>query len=184
MVMANTEGSGVRLKPKAVVFDVDGVMTTTSFFYSEAGKVLKEFSVDDHDALLLLRPRVEIQFITGDRKGWPITHRRIATDMKFPLELVSTVKRVDWIASKWPLDSVIYMGDGIFDSWVFQKVAYSICPSDACEPAKARASFVTRSPGGKRAVAEACLHILEKFFEPYNPDILPSQFHGSGEWSL
>jgi hypothetical protein len=25
-------------------------------------------------------------------------------------------------------------------------------------------------------VAEACLHILEKFFEPYNPDILPKEW--------
>ena len=39
------------------------------------------------------------------------------------------------------------------------------------------------SPEGH--VAEACLHILEKFFQPYNPDALPSdQLKLSGEWAV
>ena len=41
--------------------------------------------------------------------------------------------------------------------------------------AKKYADYVTTRHGGDRAVAEACLHILEKFFEPYNPDILPKE---------
>ena len=34
---------------------------------------------------------------------------------------------------------------------------------------KSVVNFVTESEGARGAVAEACLHILEKFFEPYNP---------------
>jgi len=172
-----------KMKPEVVIFDVDGVMTTGNFFYSSEGKMLKEFSVDDHDAILLLRPWVEVRFVTGDRKGFPISERRIVHDMKFPLDLVSTLKRADWISKNWDPNKVIYMGDGIFDNWVFKKVGYSICPADGYEMAKQSADYVTKNKGGNRAVGEACLHILKKFFKPYNPDQLPEQFHGSGEWS-
>jgi 3-deoxy-D-manno-octulosonate 8-phosphate phosphatase (KDO 8-P phosphatase) len=56
------------------------------------------------------------------------------------------------------------MGDGIFDSKIFGWVAYGIAPADAFYPAKNKASFVTRARGGEGAVAEACIHIAEKFF--------------------
>jgi 3-deoxy-D-manno-octulosonate 8-phosphate phosphatase (KDO 8-P phosphatase) len=39
--------------------------------------------------------------------------------------------------------------------------------------------------GGDRAVAEACLHIMEKFFTPFNPAELPNAQHKlSGEWTV
>ena len=63
------------------------------------------------------------------------------------------------------------------------KVLYSIAPSNADKNAKTSSTYVTERAGGDRAVAEAALHILEKFFEPYDPDCLPSsQLKLSGEW--
>lgn len=172
------------MKPKAFVLDVDGVMTTGQFFYTAEGKVMKIFGPDDHDGLSLLKPHMEIQFVTGDRKGFEISRKRIVDDMKFPLELVSTTKRHSWIKEKWDPKEVIYMGDGIFDHYVFQKVGYGISPANGFYLAKERADFVTRSNGGDRAVAEACLHILEKFFEPYMPDAELKSMQGSGEWTV
>ncbi|MBI1859652.1 MAG: HAD hydrolase family protein [Deltaproteobacteria bacterium] len=171
-------------QPAVVVFDVDGVLTPGNFFYSAEGKVMKEFGADDNDALCLLRPHVSIHFVTGDRKGFPITQRRVAEDMKFPLELVSTLRRSEWMATRWPLEKVIYMGDGIFDNWVFNSVGYGICVADGCVIAKQAAHYTTQNPGGRRAVSEAVLHILEKFYEPYDPHHLPKSLSGSGEWTL
>ena len=171
-------------KPQVVVFDVDGVLTPGNFFYSAEGKVFKEFGADDHDGLCLLRPWVDIQFVTGDKKGFEISRRRIVDDMKLKLELVSTVQRTQWLSDRWDLSKVIYMGDGIFDNWIFKRVGYSICPADGCELARDGAHFVTKNAGGRRAVAEACLHILETFFEPYNPENPPRGFSASGEWAL
>jgi len=46
-------------------------------------------------------------------------------------------------------------------------------------------NFVTKRSGGDRAVAEASLHILEKFFKPFDPDKLPNnQIKLSGEWAV
>lgn len=172
-------------KPVIFILDVDGVMTTGQFFYTAEGKVMKVFGPDDNDGLSLLRDFLEVRFVTGDKKGFPISKKRIADDMGFELDVVSTIRRIDWIAERYPLQSVIYMGDGIFDHYVMRKVGYSIAPANSDRLAKAHASFVTERSGGDRAVAEACLHVLEKFFQPFDPSKLPNaQGKLSGEWSV
>uniref|UniRef100_A0A6M3J8S9 Phosphatase n=1 Tax=viral metagenome TaxID=1070528 RepID=A0A6M3J8S9_9ZZZZ len=148
---------------KVFVLDVDGVMTDGRMYYTSEGKMMKAFGADDHDALTILREYILIKFVTADKIGFKITHKRIFEDMMFPLSLVKMKDRVDWM-SQWDLREVIYMGDGILDPPVFEKVGYSICPADGFYLAKEKASFVTESGGGHRAVAEACVHIKEKFF--------------------
>jgi 3-deoxy-D-manno-octulosonate 8-phosphate phosphatase (KDO 8-P phosphatase) len=181
-----SEKQSVKIKiPTVFILDVDGVMTTGQFLYSADGKVMKVFGADDNDGLSLLKNHIKIQFVTGDKKGFPISKKRIVDDMGFDLEIVSTIRRVEWIAERYSLDSVIYMGDGIFDHYVMSKVGYSIAPANSDKNAKACASFITERSGGDRAVAEACLHILERFFTPFNPDLLPSkQIKISGEWTV
>ena len=172
-------------KPKCFILDVDGVMTTGHFLYTTEGKVMKIFGPDDNDGLSLLKNDVEIRFVTGDKKGFSISHKRIVDDMKFPLELVSTIRRVDWIKERYALEDVIYMGDGIFDHYVMREVGYAISPSNGDKLAKEHANFVTERSGGDRAVEESCLHIIEKFFTPFNPQDLPdSQIKLSGEWTV
>ena len=152
------------MKPKIVIFDVDGVMTTGSFFYDETGKVLKEFGPDDNDALSMLKKHVEIRFVTADKKGYKISERRIVTDMGYKLDLVKTNQRKEWIKERYNLNEVIYMGDGIFDHYVMKDLMYSIAPRNADDNAAEEADYVTQRSGGRRAVAEACIHIIEKFF--------------------
>jgi 3-deoxy-D-manno-octulosonate 8-phosphate phosphatase (KDO 8-P phosphatase) len=171
--------------PKVFILDVDGVMTTGQFLYTSEGKVMKIFGPDDNDGLSLLKTHLDIRFVTGDKKGFSISKKRIVDDMGFTLDIVSTIRRVDWIAENYPLEEVIYMGDGIFDHYVMKKVGYSIAPCNADKNAKHHASFITERAGGDRAVAEAALHILEKFFTPFNPDVLPdNQSKLSGEWTI
>ncbi len=159
----------MKTTPKILILDVDGVMTTGQFFYSTEGKVYKVFGPDDNDALSLLQPYLEIRFLSADSRGFGISQKRIVEDMKYPLDLVSNRNRENWIAERFSLEEVVYMGDGIFDHYVFRKVGYAIAPANANSLAKQYAHYVTQKPGGDRAVAEACLHILEKFLEPYNP---------------
>ena len=83
-------------KPKVFFIDVDGVMTTGHILYTEKGKTMKIFGPDDHDGLSLLKNFIEIRFVTGDKSGLNISKRRIVRDMKFPLDLVSTIKRSEW----------------------------------------------------------------------------------------
>ncbi len=159
---------------KVFILDTDGVITTGQFFYTVEGKAMKVFGPDDNDALSLLKPYLETRFVTGDKQGYPISKKRISDDMKFQLDLVSTIHRVEWIKERYNLAEVIYMGDGIFDHYVMQRVGYSIAPANADKLTASQANYVTKRSGGDRAVAEACLHILEEFFEPYNPEAIPN----------
>ena len=103
--------------------------------------------------------------------------------MNFNLHLVSTIKRLDWIKKRFNFSDVIYMGDGIFDHYVMRKVLYSIAPNDADLNAKKYANYVTKRNGGQRAVAEASLHILKKFFVKYDPEKeLSKKINFSGKW--
>lgn len=172
-------------KPTCFILDVDGVMTTGQFLYTHEGKAMKVFGPDDNDGISLLKSFLDIRFVTGDKKGFPISKKRIVDDMGFPLDLVSTIRRIDWISENYNPDEVIYMGDGIFDHYVMKNVSYSIAPANADKNAKQYADYVTERAGGDRAVAEACLHIMEKFFVPYDLNELPkSQGKLSGEWAV
>lgn len=173
------------MKPKAFILDVDGVLTDGTFYYTAEGKVMKKFGADDNDALSLLRPYLDIVFVTGDRRGFPISKKRIVDDMHLPLELVSTIRRIDWIKERYDLQNVIYMGDGIFDHYVMKEVGYSISVANGDENAKKYANYVTNRTGGHRAVAEACIHILECFFKAYDETKLPEEnINGSRDWTV
>ena len=172
--------------PKVFILDVDGVMTNGNFYYSNEGKVLKSFGPDDSDALSILKNYISIEFVTGDKKGFDISKKRISDHMGYELSLVSTIQRKDWIERKYPLDEVIYMGDGIFDFLVMKEVGYSIAPSNADKNAIEVADYVTERTGGQRAVSEACLHILGKFFniKNLNDSLNLNQPLNTGEWTI
>lgn len=174
-----------RPRPTVFVLDVDGVMTDGKFVYSDRGKVYKTFGPDDNDALSLLSPHMEIRFVTGDSRGFDISKKRIVEDMKRPLDLISTTRRLDWIRQQYDPQLVVYMGDGIFDTLVFKGVGYSIAPANACDFAKESASFVTKRAGGDRAVADACIHLLKHFFGLETlEEMYTSGSKAAGQWSL
>src|SRR5687768_12316343 len=100
--------------PKNFIIDVDGVFTDGKFYYTDEGKVMKKFGPEDNDALSLLRDRLVVHAVSGDKRGFAITKKRIADDMKLPLDLVSTYDRIAWIRERYDPSETIYMGDGIF----------------------------------------------------------------------
>lgn len=150
--------------PTNFILDLDGVFTDGKFCYNHEGKVYKVFGADDNEALKFLSNFLNINVITADQNGFSISERRIVKDMNLSLDLVSSISRLDWISQRFDLDKTIYMGDGIFDPIVFREVFYSITPSNSLPVIKKYSDFITNSKGGERAVAEACLHILDKFF--------------------
>ena len=170
------------LNPKIFLIDVDGVFTDGKFYYTTEGKIMKKFGPEDNDALTLLNGKLKLHTISGDKRGFKITQKRIEEDMGLPLSLVSTFERTEWIKTNFNPKEVIYMGDGIFDPLVFKEVAYSITPANAFFKTKELADFVTQARGSEGAVAEAVIHILDKFFNiNFNIEILDFS-KGSGAW--
>lgn len=154
------------IRPKHIVFDVDGVFTTGPFLYTLDGKFAKIFGPHDNDGIKIIRDKINIRAISADKRGFSITKKRIQDDMKIPLTLVKEIDRLTWFKKtfKNPKE-VIYMGDGIYDAEIFSHVGYGIAPANAFYIAKGKANFVTSAKSGEGAVAEACIHILKKFFK-------------------
>lgn len=164
---------------KCLILDVDGVLTDGGYWYSAEGKEFKRFGPDDNDAIGLLKPYLEVIAVSGDRRGYPISKKRVEDDMKLQLFQVSTFERIAWISERYDPAEVVYMGDGIFDAMVFDKVGYAIAPANAFHATKEHADFVTTARGGEGAVAEACWHLLTTFFK--KPNSLDLRID-SGEW--
>ena len=145
------------------VIDVDGVMTTGQFLYSAEGKAYKIFGPHDADGLKMIRDKFNILFITADKRGFPISKKRIE-DMEFPIELISEQDRHDYIKNKFGFEKTIFMGDGIFDASLIKASKFGIAPANARPEAKKAADFVTPSKSAEGAVCDACLEINKKFF--------------------
>jgi len=150
---------------KHFILDVDGVLTTGQFLYTSEGKFAKVFGPHDNDGIKMLRKVIDVSAISADKRGFAISKKRVSDDMGLTLELVSEEERLSWLEKHFELSECIYMGDGIHDAVIFGKVAYSIAPASAFYIARDKAQFVTNAKAGEGAVAEACLHILEKFFD-------------------
>ena len=175
----------MKKKFKNLVIDVDGVMTAGKFYYSLEGKILKAFGADDHDALSILKKFINIIFVTGDKKGFKISKKRIFHHMGFKIFLVSTTQRLKWIKSRYKLQETIYIGDGLLDYLVMEKIGYSITPNNASNFTKKYCNHVLQRSGGDRAVAEASLYILKKFFNIKDfSKIDLKKTKMSGSWSI
>ena len=149
---------------KNFILDVDGVMTTGQFLYDNNGKSHKIFGPDDSDGLEMIKEHINIRFLSADKRGFEISKKRIHDDMGYKINLVSSKERLEWINTRFSLEETIYMGDGFFDHLIMKEVGYSIAPNNSDKNAKDAADFITKRSGGDRAVAEACVHIYNKFF--------------------
>jgi len=151
---------------KKIIFllDVDGVMTTGQFLYSQEGKEYKVFGPHDNDGLKLLKNKVTIKFITADKRGFSITKKRIVDDMGLKLELVSEQDRYKYIEKTFGFTHIIYMGDGYYDAKILKESMFGIAPKNARKEAINSADYVTDSNAGEGAVLDACLEIIRKYF--------------------
>lgn len=149
--------------PNIFILDVDGVMTTSKFLYSEKGKVFKVFGAHDSDGLKMIKKHIKILFVSADKRGFKISKKRIQDDLGYKIKYVSAEKRYYFI-KKMDLSKVIYMGDGIFDKKILSECIYGIAPKNARIEAKKAADFITNSNSGEGAVLDACIQIIKKYF--------------------
>lgn len=152
-------------KIRDLILDVDGVFTTGQFLYTLDGKFAKVFGAHDNDGIKLIKKYLNIHTITADKRGYAITKKRISEDMGLILHFVAEKDRLEWLKKNFDLKKCVYVGDGIFDAEIFKHVRYSIAPKNAFYLAVKAANYVTESRSGEGAVAEACLHIIAKFFK-------------------
>jgi 3-deoxy-D-manno-octulosonate 8-phosphate phosphatase (KDO 8-P phosphatase) len=148
---------------KKFLLDVDGVLTNGQFIYSSEGKNYKIFGAHDADGLKILKHKLDISFITADKKGFDISKRRIE-DMGFEVYLCKEPDRKAYIDQNYDYDTLAYMGDGIYDAEIIRLAKLGISPKNARIEARESADYITPSNGGEGAVLDACLYINEFYF--------------------
>lgn len=148
-----------------VISDVDGCLTDGRYIYTVDGKVAKMFGPHDNDGVKLLKANgFDIVFISADKRGFPITKKRIE-DMNCPIYNVSESNRVEWVKNYIKDNGYVYsvfFGDGIFDIQVKNVVTKFACPANARKEAKEKADFITESIGGQGAFLDLAQWVLNE----------------------
>ena len=146
-----------------LIIDVDGVMTTGQFLYSKRGKEYKIFGAHDSDGLKLIKNKINVVFITADKRGFKISKRRV-DDIGYKIEISPEIDRYGWIKKRFGFENTIFIGDGIFDAPIIRDCKFGIAPANARIEAKRFADYVTPSKSGEGAVCDACIKINKVFF--------------------
>lgn len=148
---------------RLAIFDVDGVMTDGRLYYSERGEELKVFDVrDGHGLKMLQASGVGLALITS-RSSRAVAVRaenlgieRVYQGVKDKLaafESVLAELRLDPRAAS-------FMGDDYVDMAVMRACGFACTVPEAPQEVRELAHYVTRAPGGRGAVREACELIL------------------------
>ncbi|MGC8916791.1 MAG: KdsC family phosphatase [Thermoanaerobaculum sp.] len=153
-------------KIRALVLDVDGVLTDGRLYYTRRGETVKVFFSRDGFALKLAQSRgFRLGILSG--RGGAVLRRRLA-DLRIERELVveeSRDKVTDFerLCGRMGLgrEQVAYMGDDIPDVAVFFRAGLAFAPADAPREVQACAHVVTKAAGGKGAVREAIVFLLQ-----------------------
>ncbi len=140
-------------------FDVDGVLTDGSLYYSEKGESLKKFNVlDGHGIKELLNCGVNVGLISS-RDHLATRCRAEELGIKtLMLKVPNKVKAFENWSMKNDIDPIQcgHMGDDIPDLELFSKVGFSASVPNAYDEVKFSADWVSVKPGGNGAVRELC----------------------------
>lgn len=147
----------------SVIFDVDGVLTDGTFFYSIEGKMLKRFGSHDAPAIKKCMSIFNLQLISADKKGFEISKLR-ADHLGLPITLVPEDIRSGWIANNFTREDTALVVDSFTDIPSLVNVARSFAPYNAHPELIKRVDNVLNASGGSGAVAEVLdILVYERF---------------------
>ncbi|MDR6213648.1 3-deoxy-D-manno-octulosonate 8-phosphate phosphatase [Paracidovorax wautersii] len=149
------KAQGVRV----AFFDVDGVLTDGSLYFSAEGETLKRFhTLDGHGIKLLQRAGITPAIVTGRDsaplrlrlKALGVQHARFGTEDKRPAaEAILAELGLDWSQAA-----------GIGDDWpdlpVLRRCALASAPAHAHAEVLAVAHHIPQAPAGAGAAREFC----------------------------
>jgi 3-deoxy-D-manno-octulosonate 8-phosphate phosphatase (KDO 8-P phosphatase) len=148
---------------KLMIFDVDGVMTDGTLYYSERGEELKAFNIQDGHGIKMLRQHgVEVALITG-RKSRAVELRAINLGISHLYQGVEDKREAHGaLLAQLGLaaEHSGCMGDDLLDLPLITRCGFAATVPAAPEALKSRAHYVTRAGGGHGAVREVCEFIL------------------------
>jgi 3-deoxy-D-manno-octulosonate 8-phosphate phosphatase (KDO 8-P phosphatase) len=148
---------------RALVTDVDGVLTDGGLYYAENGDELKRFDVRDGQGLVLLREAGLLTAIVT-RKQTTIVARR-ARDLgiaEVQQNVTDKAAAITELLARHRLApaAVCYVGDDVGDLPAMHLVGLPVAVADAVRDVRRAAAYVTTAGGGRGAIREVCDLIL------------------------
>jgi len=148
---------------RAIVFDIDGVMTDGRLYRDDSGQEIKAFHSRDGLGLKgLMRFGFTLVALTARRSNLvQVRMHELGIENLFQgredkgAAFGEILRRFDLDASK-----VAYMGDDLVDWPAMRQAGLKLCPGDADEWIIERADYATRAHGGRGAAREAAELIL------------------------
>jgi YrbI family 3-deoxy-D-manno-octulosonate 8-phosphate phosphatase len=148
---------------RALITDMDGVMTDATKYYGAAGLELLGFHVRDGLGLdLLRRSGMRLAIITTTDTD--IIARRAAdlgiTDVFRSVHDKGSVLRAYREANRLRREEILYVGDDLWDLGAFAEAGVRVAVADAVPAVRAVADWVTECRGGKGALREIADAVL------------------------
>ena len=151
-------------KIKALVFDVDGVLSMNTVPMDAEGQPLRTLNIKDgYSIQLAAKMGLQLGIITGGKgeqvrmryENLHVQHIYIASSVKIK-DLYDLMEKAGVSA-----DEVLYMGDDIPDYEVMQVVGLPVCPADAAPEIKAISKYVSPMNGGQGAARDVIEQVLK-----------------------
>jgi 3-deoxy-D-manno-octulosonate 8-phosphate phosphatase (KDO 8-P phosphatase) len=148
---------------KLMIFDVDGVLTDGTLYFSESGAELKAFSAKDGHGLKMLRESgVQIAILSA-RRSRAVELRAAELGITFVEQGASDKgKAFESLLARAhaSAEATGYMGDDLMDLPVLARCGFAASVPDAPELVRERVHHVTRASGGRGAAREVCELIM------------------------
>ena len=136
---------------KAVIFDVDGVLSAETITMNADGEPMRTLNIKDGYAIqLACKSGLRIAIITGGNA--PAIRKRYEYLGVKDIFMQSAVKIKTYQEFKMKYEladsDIIYVGDDIPDYEIMRKCGCPCCPADACNEIKQISIYISQKKGG------------------------------------
>ena len=148
---------------KAIIFDVDGVLSLSTIQMSPAGLPVRTVNIKDGYAIqLAIKMGMKIAIISGGTDpSIEERYRKLGmTDIFMSCSTKIQVLNQYLADNHLSADEVIYVGDDIPDYEIMKVVGCPCCPADACSDIKEISTYVSPYAGGKGCARDIIEQIL------------------------
>ena len=138
-------------KIKALLFDIDGVLSAETISQGSDGEPVRTVNIKDGYALRLAQMSgLHIAIITGARPEAIRRRYELLGIEDIFLSCAVKMETYELLKAKYGLsdDEVLYMGDDIPDYEIMSRVGCPVCPADAAPEIKSISVYISHLKGG------------------------------------
>ncbi len=148
---------------RLAVFDVDGVLTDGTLYYTDSGEEMKAFNVrDGHGMKMLQASGVRLAIITSrTSRCVELRAQNLGIDLLFQ-GVSDKLAAFEQLLGREKLDAAgaAYMGDDLIDLPVLRRCGLAVAVPESPQAVLQQAHYVTQAPGGHGAARELCELIM------------------------